>query len=239
MGIQIIIEAVTAFEARRQMENLLNDTDVRGVRAPLGHEAPESDQGSVGQDVVKSASATMAASQAKEHDGGYEPFQVAADDIELDSAGMPWDARIHASTKTKVKDGTWKKMRGVDEDLVAEVEAELAAAPEPEVEPTEEPAVETEPEDSQEVQAQDEADEQAESTREELTHDDVRNALSAYVDKFGMAAAQEDGPKVLQLIFGEGVTKVSQVPGDQDSFAKAVSGINEMAAKNPYKRAEV
>lgn len=42
-----------------------------------------------------------------------------------DSAGMPWDARIHASTKGTNEDGTWRKKRKVDATLVAAVEAEL------------------------------------------------------------------------------------------------------------------
>jgi hypothetical protein len=44
---------------------------------------------------------------------------------ELDSAGMPWDERIHASTKTFVQNGTWKMKRGVDATVVASVTAEL------------------------------------------------------------------------------------------------------------------
>lgn len=56
--------------------------------------------------------------------------------VELDSDGLPWDARIHASTKTKVQsNGTWKKIRKVEPELVKQVEAELRqvmAAPVPE-----------------------------------------------------------------------------------------------------------
>lgn len=44
---------------------------------------------------------------------------------ELDSAGIPWDARIHATTKTKCKDLTWKNKPGVDPALLAAVTAEL------------------------------------------------------------------------------------------------------------------
>ena len=44
---------------------------------------------------------------------------------ELDSAGLPWDERIHAGTKTQNKDGTWKIRRGVDKALVEQVKAEL------------------------------------------------------------------------------------------------------------------
>ena len=48
-------------------------------------------------------------------------------DVELDTEGVPWDARIHASTKTKlVKNGTWKLIRGVDPVLVAQVKTEGA-----------------------------------------------------------------------------------------------------------------
>ena len=47
--------------------------------------------------------------------------------VETDSDGLPWDHRIHASTKTQTKDGKWKKKRGVDKELVDQVEAELKA----------------------------------------------------------------------------------------------------------------
>jgi len=44
---------------------------------------------------------------------------------ELDSNGVPWDKRIHAATKTKKKDGTWKNKRGLESDVLAQVETEL------------------------------------------------------------------------------------------------------------------
>lgn len=47
---------------------------------------------------------------------------------ELDSSGMPWDARIHAQNKAKKADGTWKAGRGIDPELVKQVEAELKGA---------------------------------------------------------------------------------------------------------------
>lgn len=49
--------------------------------------------------------------------------------VELDSDGLPWDSRIHAGSKGKLaKTKQWKKKRGVDPELVEEVEAELRAA---------------------------------------------------------------------------------------------------------------
>ena len=45
--------------------------------------------------------------------------------VELDSEGLPWDGRIHATTKTKVAKGSWTKKRGADVDMIKHVEAEL------------------------------------------------------------------------------------------------------------------
>lgn len=47
--------------------------------------------------------------------------------VALDTEGLPWDARIHAATKTKVANGSWKKKKGTDPALVASVTAELRA----------------------------------------------------------------------------------------------------------------
>lgn len=43
----------------------------------------------------------------------------------LDAQGLPWDQRIHASTKAKNADGTWRQKRGVDAALVEQVTASL------------------------------------------------------------------------------------------------------------------
>ena len=46
----------------------------------------------------------------------------------LDSQGIPWDGRIHATTKTFAPNGHWKNRRGVDGAEVVRVTAELKAA---------------------------------------------------------------------------------------------------------------
>lgn len=53
---------------------------------------------------------------------------VAAPTVTLDSKGLPWDHRIHASSKALIADGTWRAKRGVDPAMVTSVEAELKAA---------------------------------------------------------------------------------------------------------------
>ena len=45
--------------------------------------------------------------------------------VDLDAKGMPWDNRIHAESKGKIADGTWRKKRNLDPTLLATVEAEL------------------------------------------------------------------------------------------------------------------
>ena len=65
-----------------------------------------------------------------------------------DKNGLPWDERIHASTKALNGDGTWKKRRGVDDATIAAVTAELtgaAPAPAPQPEPTPAPTPEPTP----------------------------------------------------------------------------------------------
>jgi hypothetical protein len=47
---------------------------------------------------------------------------------DVDSRGLPWDERIHASTKATNGDGSWRNKRGVDKALVEAVEAELAGS---------------------------------------------------------------------------------------------------------------
>ena len=63
-----------------------------------------------------------------------EPAPAPAHTLGLDSAGFPWDPRIHSSNQKTVGDGTWRQKRGIDPAVKAAVEAELkpaGAAPPP------------------------------------------------------------------------------------------------------------
>lgn len=61
----------------------------------------------------------------------FAPPEPPAAPPSVDASGLPWDARIHSESKATVADGTWRKRRGVDPELVKQVEAELRAATEP------------------------------------------------------------------------------------------------------------
>lgn len=54
---------------------------------------------------------------------------AAADAPATDSTGLPWDERIHASSKAMVAGNKWRKRKGVSDVTVAAVEAELRGTP--------------------------------------------------------------------------------------------------------------
>lgn len=55
------------------------------------------------------------------------PVLVPENNDRLDKNGLPWDERIHASSRAKNADGSWRAKRGVDDATVAQVEGELKA----------------------------------------------------------------------------------------------------------------
>lgn len=77
---------------------------------------------------IDSMSAALQADAQKLAAMGQSGAAVLPNGVELDVKGLPWDGRIHASSKAKVADGSWRMKRGVDEALVATVIAELKAA---------------------------------------------------------------------------------------------------------------
>jgi hypothetical protein len=45
--------------------------------------------------------------------------------VSVDSAGLPWDARIHSASRSLNADGTWRAKRGLNTDAKVQVEKEL------------------------------------------------------------------------------------------------------------------
>lgn len=43
----------------------------------------------------------------------------------VDAEGIPWDARIHASSREKTEKGVWRKRRGLEDGMYEKVKAEL------------------------------------------------------------------------------------------------------------------
>jgi hypothetical protein len=65
--------------------------------------------------------------EAEQPAGPASPATPAAPAVQLDKNGLPWDARIHASSKAINADGSWRAKKMVDAAVVATVEAELRA----------------------------------------------------------------------------------------------------------------
>ena len=51
--------------------------------------------------------------------------EVPSDGTGLDAEGLPWDARIHSSSKAKTQKGVWKFARNLDENIKMQVLSEL------------------------------------------------------------------------------------------------------------------
>lgn len=51
-----------------------------------------------------------------------------AETVKLDSAGTPWDERIHAGTKSTVTGGTWTRKKKITDELFNQVMAEINPA---------------------------------------------------------------------------------------------------------------
>lgn len=100
----------------------------------------------------------------------------------------------------------------------------------------------TGPEDDAATQAQDKADEQAEVEQNRdpetpLTIEDVKAAVGKYIEKFDMAAAQQDGPGLFVDVLGkppEGQPywKMSILPDNQETLKKVVNAWTAAAAGN-------
>jgi hypothetical protein len=53
------------------------------------------------------------------------PTASHAPTVELDTRGLPWDARIHSRERTKIANGNWKNKRGLDAATIEAIEGEL------------------------------------------------------------------------------------------------------------------
>lgn len=91
-----------------------------GSTQPVAAAAPESTSPPAVPAVPTSVPAVPASTSAA---------APAAGQSDLDSAGCPWDARIHTSNKATIGDGTWRKKPGVDPALFESVKAELMGKP--------------------------------------------------------------------------------------------------------------
>ena len=183
------------------------------VEAPASTAAPEAKE-------TPTSVATEPADTSTENQSGVD-----FDNIERPSNRQVGRPSVGKSRRTKAEKADDEKLEslaasfGVGLDKLnstienigrASVWAELdgKANAEPDAEPTQISTGENRlgPDDDPEVEAQDKADEQAEAEGEPgkpATPEDLRAAMGEYVNKHGMPATQEDGPKIFNSVLGQ------------------------------------
>ena len=225
MTVKIEITADNAAEAREELARLLGTPALAYAIQKMVHELPSVEtmrQAPTDEDVDAAVAACMAEPEPA------APVHVVEDALKA-------TAPVEAPKRERGKPSPGKARRTKEE--IAEDEAadraDASAAPESDapanISTGEERIDPTSPEDA----AQDAADEAAEveATRSAaLTHDDVRQALGAYVKAFGMPAAMEDGPKLI------GFQKVSDIPAEQGPLGAAVEAVTAAIEANPFGR---
>lgn len=128
--------------------------------------------------------------------------------LDEEAKGLCEDVGVTIEQFNAALDKTGGDWDAVMADLRAAAAAKLADAPE------ETPAIST-------------GEERVDPAQEEepLTHDDVRDALGDYAAKFGMPAAQKNGPTLM------GAAKISAIPDDQAALRAAVEAIRNAIKK--------
>lgn len=76
---------------------------------------------------------------------------------------------------------------------------------------------------------------------EKLTVESARSAFQQYVQKFGLEAAKEDGPILLERVYGSGsVLRVKDIPEkDQAKLGRIIAAVEGAILTNEFKRPAV
>lgn len=108
-----------ALEVKSEIEKLFNMTS--GTPAPVV-EIQKSDEQKI--DIIVDKIPNMFPKGEMEAEDKSMPPET-EEVPEFDKRGMPWDERIHASSKSINADGTWRNKRGIDKETLEAVEKEL------------------------------------------------------------------------------------------------------------------
>jgi hypothetical protein len=164
---------------------------------------------------------------------------------QIDELRAAYEEAAKETTPPPAKRGRRSKAQ-IEADAAAEAVRVMEEAAKAE-QKVEERQISTTPEERQ----QDDADEKAE-TGDAISVDTVRGLAGAYVDAFGLAAANEDGDGIIAAALGpvpdgmvdtKGVPvtkwRLSVIPTDEDSLRKLVHAWTEALDTNPYNRSAV
>lgn len=177
---------------------------------------------------IEAANAEDARTQLRMLLGGASVTTAPAEQVPVEDAA---DTTEEAEQDSKPKRGRKPKAK------TAEAKRNISDDPENRVDPENEDDA-----DAQEADAEDEAAEAEQEAADEVTLDDIRQAIGAYVTKFGMPAAQEDGPGIFRSVLGtppegEAYWKMSILPQDQAKLAACRKAWADAAAGEERQKA--
>lgn len=119
-----------ALEVKSEIEKLFNMTS--GIVAPVVG-IQKSDEQKIDILVTDKEKALELAEECEQK--SEVALKVAEEAPEFDKRGMPWDERIHASSKSINADGTWRNKRGIDKETLEAVDETVTEQPETVTEP--------------------------------------------------------------------------------------------------------
>jgi hypothetical protein len=96
------------------------------IRIPIEPDDPAAAFASVGYPVSEAAPSVIIPPPPPP-EASIAPAAAPTVGVIVDKSGLPWDGRIHASSKAKNADGSWRGKRGVAPGILAQVETELKA----------------------------------------------------------------------------------------------------------------
>lgn len=126
MSVNISVSGKTLKECHEQIVALANEINGYTHEEPVVQQAPVQQAPAKFDIKPEVASVGTFGPDYNNGKGGLQgPPNTTTDTSDVDSRGLPWDARIHSSNREKGKDGVWRRRRGVSEEVEKQVEAEL------------------------------------------------------------------------------------------------------------------
>lgn len=160
---------------------------------------------------VAAAPGASSATETKQAAVDVQEDSPTCDTSEADVNGVYWDARIHAETKTKNKDGSWRQKRGVDTDLVQQVLNE------------QQPTTTTETDDAPPVPTEDEPAED-EAPAPPVETEQVKPAqVIKFITENKIAAAE-----VNAIVEGYGLKRAADLFGKPDLAGEVLAALQSM-----------
>lgn len=131
---QFIINYPKADSVTYQFSNDIDTSKVQANLSPKSQESVRSFADVVQSETVREDTQVTTSTQAPSApsppapsvpSGASTAAPLTGSPVDVDKDGLPWDVRIHSSTRSKIADGSWKLKRGVTPAEVAAVKGEL------------------------------------------------------------------------------------------------------------------